>query len=162
MKKRKRIRLLNTRGKLTMICLLFFTLSSKFCSWTFFLVSTSDAFTSSLSNDRIRGFVDSCFSKRSLRLRASGRFSSPDSALPWPRTRLYKTILFVTFSCIYFFASDRKGQNQITIRSERVYSFTFCYVCFALKILSAYYVITGAPNENIVQNHLNAALLNVF
>ena len=60
-----------------------------------------------------------------------------------PGTRLYKTILFVTFSCIYFFARDREGQNQITIRSERarVYSFTFCYVCFALTILSAYYVI---------------------
>ena len=82
-----------------------------------------------------------CFSKCSQRFRASCRFSSPDSALPWPGTRLYKTILSVTFSCIYFFA--REGQNQITIRSERprVYSFTFCYVCFALSILSTYYVI---------------------
>ena len=28
--------------------------------------------------------------------------------------------------------------------------------------LSVWYVLSGAPNENVVQNHLNIALLNVF
>ena len=45
-KKRKRIRLLNRRVEFTTICLLFLISSSKYCSWRFFLVSTSDVFTS--------------------------------------------------------------------------------------------------------------------
>ena len=51
------------------------------------------------------------------------------------------------FECFVFETTrDREGQNEITIRSERVYSFTFCYVCFALTILSAYYVISMKRN----------------
>ena len=64
-----------------------------------------------------------CFSKCSQRLRASCRFSSPDSALPWPGTRVYKTILSVTF-----FRTWRPEPNYHKIRESTCLQFYFLSV----------------------------------
>ena len=41
--------------------------------------------------------------------------------------------------------------------------FLFCLSCSVfVVIVASLWPSSGAPNENIVQNHLNIALLNVF
>ena len=57
---------------------------------------------------------------------------------------------------VYFgFSSSLQSRTQFVIEQFSVFVVWFQ---FSLSVIQS----TGAPNENIVQNHLNIALLNVF
>ena len=48
------------------------------------------------------------------------------------------------------------------IFSNFVFPIIRTVMCFSTSAGNIVYLLSGAPNENIVQNHLNIALLNVF
>ena len=64
-------------------------------------------------------------------MRASCRFSSPDSALPWPPTSVYKTIRSVTLSSVFNFRTWMSWPNlYLKISREYVFTvFTFLNLC---------------------------------
>ena len=52
-----------------------------------------------------------------------------------------------------FFEAHKMAAAAANVRAMSSSILSLCSLCL---------VFTGAPNENIVQNHLNIALLNVF
>ena len=82
------------------------------------------------------------------------------------------------FNCTFFWFAAYNGHtdclrlllqySQIEVAidctdaEERLVVGSFSSFCLKLKMLAVRDNSTGAPNENIVQNHLNIALLNVF
>ena len=68
---------------------------------------------------------------------------------------MHHILILLGVLCL-FITLPSKGDNNI------IGHFSFTYVSINLTFGMCNRPQAGAPNENIVQNHLNIALLNVF
>ena len=137
-----------------MICLFFFTSSSKFCSWRFLLFSTSDVFTS-FSHRRLLVWV---YHEWCVDLYAASpynplilsNYSSQNiafwklyvvfEACRWEHRRIVSILIprfratMTSYTCLQNYVQlAREGRNQITMSSlerARVYSFYFLLCLF--------------------------------
>ena len=92
----------------------------------------------------------------------------------WFNLAFYNHIIWVSFSNIFLkklskeFKCDAHNIQTWFIFymthhfSDATKNCNFCIVHFCQKTTSIDRFFTGARNENIIQNHLNIALLNVF